>query len=433
MDNVTEKIKLYLTEHNLLNKKIIVAFSGGYDSMCLLDVVNKLGLKPLAIHLNHNWRGEESLADEKLCENFCNDNNIEFYSETLSDDIDKTETAARNARYNFFKRTAKKFNSECVLTAHNADDNAETVLYRIIKGTGTYGLEGIKEQRNIFYRPMLDIYRKDIEQYCRMNNLSPCYDSSNNNTKYKRNLIRHEILPVLENINKDVKQALNSLSKIAADENSMLESILPDLCTLNPVSFLQYNAAMQKRIIHKFLRSTDIDYDKEKIEMLLDFIEQNQTSKSGVTLSLTTNLWLFVNTQKICTIQKFENNFENVEIPDCGKYEIAHWHFTIEKCTLMPERFPSDNLNMAYVDLSGIDFPLTFRNRMDGDYIYPLGAAGKQKIKKYLNNRKIPQHEKDNLLFLCSGQEVLWAAGLGISDKIKVNKQPTHLLTLIKK
>ena len=88
---------------------------------------------------------------------------------------------------------------------------------------------------------------------------------------------------------------------------------------------------------------------------------------------------------------------------------------------------------MAYVDLNGIDFPLTFRNRMDGDYIYPLGAAGKQKIKKYLNNRKIPQHEKDNLLFLCSGQEVLWAAGLGISDKIKVTKQPTHLLMLIKK
>ena len=158
MDNITAKIKSYLAEHNLLNKKIIVAFSGGYDSMCLLDVLNKLGVKLAAAHLNHNWRGKESLADAKLCEKFCKDNNIEFYSETLSDDVEKTETAARKARYEFLERTAAKLKAQCVFTAHNADDNAETVLYRIIKGSGTYGLEGIKEHRGIFYRPMLDIY-----------------------------------------------------------------------------------------------------------------------------------------------------------------------------------------------------------------------------------------------------------------------------------
>ena len=433
MDNITAKIKSYLAEHNLLNKKIIVAFSGGYDSMCLLDVLNKLGVKLAAAHLNHNWRGKESLADEKLCEKFCKDNNIEFYSETLSDDVEKTETAARKARYEFLERTAAKLKAQCVFTAHNADDNAETVLYRIIKGSGTYGLEGIKEHRGIFYRPMLNIYREKIEEYCKLNNLSPCYDSSNDNTKYNRNLIRHKILPVMENINRDVKNALNSLSQIARDENTMLDELLPDLNNLRTGDFLQYNPPFQKRIIHKFLRQTGIDYDREKIELILEFITSNHSTKSGITMSLSTNLWLFVNASHICTIQKSSKSCTVTPIPCCGHYPIDDGIFSIEQFTMMPTKFPADELYMAYVDLSKIKFPLTFRHRQEGDYIYPFGAGGKQKIKKYLNNKKIPQYEKDNLVFLCSGQEVLWAAGLGISEKIKVENKPTHMLMLIKK
>lgn len=433
MDKITEKIKSYLTEHNLIDKKIIVAFSGGFDSMCLLDVLYKLGTNVAAAHLNHNWRGDESLADEKLCEKFCLEHNIEYYTETLSDDVEKTETAARKARYEFLERTAEKFNCKCVMTAHNADDNAETVLYRIIKGTGTYGLEGIKDIRGIFYRPLLEIYRHDIEEYCRQNDLHPCHDSSNDNTKYKRNLIRHEILPLMETINKDVKQALNSLSGIAKDENHILENLLPDLNNLSTDSFMKYNSALQSRIIHKFLRSNGIDYDKAKIDLLVDFITQNSASKSGITTSLTINSWLFVNNKKIYIVKNTESQFNSIEIPKCGQYDIAGKVFTIEKNNTLPEKFPSDAECIAYVDLSKIDFPLTLRNRMDGDFISPLGVDGKQKLKKYLNNKKIPKHKKDKLIFLCKGQEILWAAGLGISKNIMVTDKPSHILRLTEK
>lgn len=432
MNKIAETIEFYLKTHNLLNETVIVAFSGGYDSMCLLDVVNKLKVKTVAAHLNHNWRGQESLEDAKLCEKFCSAHNIEFYTETLSDDIEKTETAARAARYEFLQRTAQKYNSKCVLTAHNADDNAETVLYRVIKGTGTYGLEGIKEQRGIFYRPMLSIYRKDIEQYCKDNNLTPCYDSSNDNTKYKRNLIRHEILTVMKTINKDVKQAVNSLSQIAKEENKIIDELLPDIENLKTSAFLSYSKALQSRIVHKLLRLNNIDYDKEKIENITDFINLNSKSKSGVTTSLTTDLWLFVNNNKICIVTKNNQAEILTEINGCGEYTFAGKTFVMEECCAKPDIFPGDCEYTAYVDLRSVEFPLQLRTRKDGDFIQPFGINGSQKLKKYLNNKKIPKHEKNNLIFLCKGQEVLWAAGLGISDKIKVTNEPTHRLKIIK-
>ena len=128
----------------------IVAFSGGYDSMCLLDILYKLGYDIVAVHLNHNWRGEESQKEQENCKKFAQANNIKYYTETLPDYIEKTETSARKARYDFFQRCAKKFNSNVIFTAHNFDDNAETILYRITKGTGTIGLQGIAENRDIF-------------------------------------------------------------------------------------------------------------------------------------------------------------------------------------------------------------------------------------------------------------------------------------------
>lgn len=146
---IRDNVKNFIEKYNL-SGRFILAFSGGYDSMCLLDVLYKLKTDVVAVHLNHNWRGKESMDEAENCENFAKSRGILYYSETLPDDVQKTETAAREARYDFFKRCAEKFNSQIVFTAHNFDDNAETVLYRIIRGTGTAGLQGIAEKREIF-------------------------------------------------------------------------------------------------------------------------------------------------------------------------------------------------------------------------------------------------------------------------------------------
>ena len=420
---IVEKVTNFISKNNLTGT-FIVAFSGGYDSMCLLDILNKSGYDTVAVHLNHNWRGKESLEDENNCFEFCRQNNIKFYSETLDDKVEKNETAAREARYQFFKRCANKFNSNIVFTAHNFDDNAETILYRIIKGTGTIGLQGIAEQRGIFYRPLLKVTREEIENYCRLNNLKPNIDSSNYNTNYRRNFIRHKILPVLKEINPKVPEALNTLSDIAKDENLLIDNYLPS-------NILEASEIEQKRIIYRILNEYNIEYDKKKIDYIQKFIDENKKSKSGKKMSLTQDLWLFINNKKVEIIEKTEKNPQEIHITGTGKYNFEEYEFSIDKAEYTPSTLPDDHDFKAYIETDNINF--TLRHRKDGDIIIPLGSSGHQKLKKYLNEKKIPQHEKDRLLMLCNNNNVMWVAGVGLSNELKVVHRATHVLTLKKR
>ncbi len=278
----------FLKKYGLFDKKLLLAFSGGWDSMCLLDVLCSIGANVSAIHLNHNWRGEQSAAEALACGRFCAERKVEFYTETLGDEVAQTETAAREARYEFFERCAKKFGADAVLTAHNFDDNAETVLYRVIKGTGTRGLRGIEEKRGIYYRPLLNVTRAQIEQYCRENNLTPNNDSSNTDTKYKRNLIRAKILPLLMEINPDVTGAINSLSQVAAFDNQLIEEYLGSL--ENPLgNFHAFSPALKSRLIYKIFTERGIDYDRTRINIILDLSNCRYCDSSGLSAILVAN------------------------------------------------------------------------------------------------------------------------------------------------
>lgn len=406
------KVVAFLKKHSI-SKTVLVAFSGGYDSMCLLNVLLELNLHPIAIHLNHNWRGEESRQEEENCRKFCHTQGIEFYSETLPAGVKATETEAREARYDFFERCARKFNSKAVLTAHNADDNAETILYRIAKGTGIEGLKGISPVRGIYYRPLLTTYRTEIEEYCKKHNLTPNSDSSNENTKYKRNLIRKNILPELEKINPEAKSALNTLSENARNDAELVNEYLTSLQDkFNTKIFIKYSGALQNRIVYNLLCENNFEYDKKHVEDIVKFINENACSKNGKTRSITGETLLFASEKEIRLIK-----------------ERPVYSIRIEECTEKPEKFPPDSEGIAYVDLSGIKH-FTIRHRQDGDTIHPLGAAGSQKLKKYLNYKGIPKDKRDDMLFLCQDKEVLWAPLCGISEKIKVNGNPTHILRL---
>lgn len=429
---IIDTVRLFLEKYDLLRPKnnIIVAFSGGYDSMCLLDILKKLSKKYdfnlIAVHLNHNWRGEESDNEELNCKNFCRD--IQFYSERLSIDIPHTETIAREERYKFFERCAKKFNSSAILTAHNANDNAETVFYRILKGTGIYGLEGISENRGIYYRPLLNVYRDEIENYCKINNLSPNSDSSNFDTKYFRNKIRHKIFPQLKQQDKNIEKHLNQLSKSAKIANEIIQTQIKNLEKYSTEEFCNLSEEFQHIIIHKFFRDNNLDYDKKRINNLCDFINATSKSKSGKTRSLTTNCKLFVNDKIIKKI--YDDCCEDfyVEIKNVGEYKVLNYVFSIQEIKEPVETFKKDDEFTEFITISDINFVL--RPRKDGDIIKPLGLCGSQKLKKYLNGKKIPNHEKDKLILLCDLNEVLWVAGIGLSDKIKTVDKPTHVIKL---
>jgi tRNA(Ile)-lysidine synthase len=435
MNKIGRKIKSFLEKYDLDKSGLVylVAFSGGYDSMCLLDNLKDITKnKIVAIHLNHKWRGEESDLEEENCKNFCLKIGVDFYSENISSKIAKTETAARDARYEFFRTCAKKFGSKVVFTAHNKNDNAETLIYRISMGTGVVGLQGIGEKRDIFYRPLLSISREEVENYCKINRLAPNFDSSNLDVNYKRNHIRANILPQLVKINSDVIDKMSSLSKIAKEENEIVEEYLnfiyEKICENGKIKtnkYLKLSLALQKRIIYNMFLENNLDYDRKKITRIWKFLKENSTQKSGITCSLTDNLWIFVNSDFIQIISGDKKIIQPLSVTKEGKYETKDYIFEIEKFTKRVKKFPKDSEGIAYVNLnSPINFDI--RTRKDGDIIFPLGADGKQKLKKYMNSKKIPNHQKDNIMLMARDNEIFWAIGIGISDRIKVDDLPTH-------
>ena len=450
MEDLVTRVADFMNKYNLQDKTIVVGFSGGYDSMCLLDIMSKIkelpGFEDLivaAAHFNHNWRGEESLREQEICRIFAASKGFEFYVKEAPKGLKKTENEARIARYEFFEEAYEEFDADAVFTAHNKDDNAETVLYRIIKGTGIVGLKGISEKRGYFYRPLLKTKRAEIVDYCNENNLTPNNDSSNSNTIYNRNYLRLNVIPSLEKINVNVKDAVNTLSEIAKSDNDIIEEylnpiksrVLKELGKINASEYRELSKPVKMRILHEFIQSLDLDYDYRKVCEIYDFIEENIRQRNGSTKSLATAQWLYADEKTIEVIpakkdlHKEVNKMLELEIKEEGKYSYADKVFEIKK---FEDKdlfvFPASTSSFAYVDLTDIKYPLTIRTRRDGDVISPFGMTGTMKLKKFLNSKGVPRHSRDNLVLLCSEDEVLWVVGVGLSNKISVKDKPTHVL-----
>ena len=436
------RIEKFLKSYNLIaeNSVLAVGFSGGYDSMALLDILNKLSkthnFKLLALHLNHNWRGEESENEAQNCAQFCAEKDIEFYTETLDANEKHTETRARELRYEFFNHAIEKFGITALFTAHTKSDTAETLVYRMIKGTGIKGLQGISPKLGKIYRPLLDISRAEIEEYCKIQGLSPNFDSSNNNNDYARNFIRNEVLPKFKQINSNYEEALNSLSILAFEEEQIIKEYIKSLNLYEndkilSQKFKNLSAQMQKRIVYEIYVKYDFEYTQERILNTLKFINENITSKSGKKCSIDATHWLFVSEKYIEVLTNQIKNEEVLKITTEGSYEFGDYEFSIEKYTEKIKNYPKDSDLKAYIELkSPIDFEL--RTRRDGDRITPLGSKGEMKLKKYLISKNIPQHEKDKIILLCKEGKILWVSGYGLSEDLKVVNNCTHVLTLKK-
>lgn len=439
----------FLKEYNLQDKTIVLGFSGGFDSMCLLNILSKLREKPefydlniIAAHFNHNWRGEEALREQEVCRLFAASRGCEFYTKTAPVGLKKTENEARIARYEFFEEALENYDADAVFTAHNKDDNAETVLYRTIKGTGLIGLKGISKKRNNFYRPLLTTTRAEIIEYCDANNLTPNFDSSNNDTKYKRNYLRLNVIPILEKINPCVKDSLNSLAEVASSEDAIIQEYLSQLKgkvydndeRINSVEFKKLSTPVKMRFIHEYIQIFNLDYDFKRIKEIYKFIEENIDKRNGSTISLSSGLWLYVDEKYIETIPHRKNSQDKeicIEIIQEGEYKIGEKNLTIKKYVDKDVfSFPESTASFIYVDLSKIKFPLTIRNRKDGDVINPFGMTGTMKLKKYLNSKGVSRYNRDDLLLLTNNDEILWVVGVGISNKVGVNKIPTHVIEI---
>jgi tRNA(Ile)-lysidine synthase len=238
-----EKLFKIITEYNLIEKgdNIVIGVSGGPDSMALLNLLinlkkeNKIDAKLIVAHINHGIR-EEAEEETKFVEEFCKNNNIPCYikrekvEELAKEQKVGTEEAGRKLRYSFFEEVAEKENANKIATAHNANDNAETVLMNLMRGSGTSGLKGIEIIRDGKYiRPILKFTRKEIEEYCELNKLNPKIDRTNFENIYTRNKIRNELIPLIEKeFNPNIVNSLNRLSELINEEDEYIEKVVEE-------------------------------------------------------------------------------------------------------------------------------------------------------------------------------------------------------------
>lgn len=269
--NLLEKIKSIIKKYDLINEedKVLIGVSGGPDSITLLNTLYKLGYNICTAHINHGIR-ENADNDEKFVREFCEERNIPCFVKKvklkeLESDM-TLEELGRKIRYDFFDEIMKQENCTKIATAHNANDNAETVLMNIIRGSGMSGLKGIEISRGNIIRPLLEVTRREIEEYCEKENLNPCHDESNDEAIYTRNKVRLELIPYIENnINSNVVNNINRMSEIISDEEEYInnqvdisyeECLIAEeegrvVCSLK--RFNELETTIQKRLIIRFI------------------------------------------------------------------------------------------------------------------------------------------------------------------------------------
>lgn len=295
------KIKKTIEKYNLINEddKILVGVSGGPDSMTLLIILHSLGYNLCVAHINHGLR-ENAALDEEYVVNYCKDNNIPCFVKhiQLKEALNgmTIEEAGRKARYDFFEEICIKEACTKIATAHNSNDNAETVIMNMIRGSGLTGLKGIEPRRGKIIRPLIEISRKDIEVFCEEKNINPRHDESNDETEYTRNKVRLELIPYIEkNINSNAINNINRMSRIILEEERFISSMVEDaykkvivkenvgenlVCNLK--NFNKLDIVIRKRLVLKLIikvLGNAKDIEKVHVDDIIKLCENNVGGK----------------------------------------------------------------------------------------------------------------------------------------------------------
>jgi tRNA(Ile)-lysidine synthase len=455
-----ESVLKTIKKHTMFNKgdKVIVAVSGGPDSICLLHVLyslkKQLNIELCAAHVNHCLRGDESDKDEIYVKKFCENLNIEFRSKSV--DINKIvetqniscESAGRNARYDFFNSLKEELNAQKIAIAHNSNDQAETVLMRIMRGTGLEGLVGIKPVRdNIFVRPLINSTRQEIEEYCFRENIKPRIDKTNLETIYSRNKVRLQLIPYIqENFNKDIIKVLNRLSNTIKIDNEYLEKvgkekfkrycdIQREKVIISKEAFFE-NDAIITRIIRKALCTITGNLNNFEKVHIYDIINI-QSKCTGKNIDLPNHITVNNRYGDIHISKKIEktkkNDNDNEEyfihkgINDISKYKLQ---VTIRSVNEKEKIDFRNNKLIKYFDFDKLGNKITIRHRKEGDRFVPLGMSGSKKLKDFFMDEKICKEYRDQIPIICFDNEIGWIVGYRVSELFKVDENTKNILEI---
>jgi len=460
-----QRVVNFIQEHNLFSAgdKLVVAVSGGADSVCLLHILaqwqRELGVELHVAHLNHQLRGAESDSDASYVSDLAHKlgvpatierRDVAAYRDQKGGSL---EEAAREVRYSFLAEVTRGIGTSKVVVGHARDDHIETVMMHLLRGVGTAGLRGLQPRSVLQYsenggqlevvRPLLEVTRQETLDYCQRYNLAPRSDSSNVSFSFLRNRIRLELLPMLRSYNPGVDKALLRLADIAGDDISFIEeqaSLLwkelareeGDVIYLDISKMVTSPRAMQRQIFRravKQLRGNLKDVEADHIEAMMDFLSKSAGKKmclpDGLTLSTEYGRLVLASPQaSICPLPPLKG-ISNINIP--GETDLPGWRV---RADIIQEVVGDDNGLVASFDLDKVGKELTVRRRRPGDRFQPLGMGQTKKLQDFMVDSRIPRSWRDRVPLICSPKQILWVVGWRIDDRVKVTENTKEILRL---
>ena len=447
------------------SETLIVGVSGGPDSLCLLDLLHREGFSLVVAHLDHGLR-PESAAETRRVGLIAGALGVPFVSDVriASDFPGKSiEEAARIARYEFLFQQAVELGAQAVVVGHNADDQAETVLMHLLRGSGLGGLKGMRpislpnpwSETIPLVRPLLRTWRSEIEDYCQQRGLDPFQDSSNADTKFIRNRLRHELNPLLDDYDPRVAKRLWHMAEVLTEDNAVLEDAVDaarNLCLHSVdsghISFdarvLRYQPlAIQRRLIRwavTQLRSDIRDLDFAAVERALQPLTSQEPKQYDLALGLRTFL-----ENDLLYIADWTADLPNsswpqldteiqLEIP--GEVELANdWRLKARLVddvkAAWEQMLENTDPLRAWIDLGDHEPTLNIRPRRPGDRFQPFGMGGKtSKISDFMINHKIPARARHSWPLVCVGDEFAWVAGFRIGHIFSISPKTKRAIFL---
>jgi tRNA(Ile)-lysidine synthase len=438
-----------------LGSKILVAVSGGVDSVVLLDLLANLNKEKkfflLICHFNHKLRAFSADIDEKFVKDLAKNYGIKFYTDSsnVKDFAEKNsqsiEQAARTLRYTFFERLAKSMDIPYIALAHNADDSAETFIINLMRGTGLTGLSGIPEQRTVskksqIIRPLLKFKKVDLLNYAKQRNLKWHEDETNSLLLYTRNKIRLDLIPKLQNeFNESIIETINRTSSLIRSADAFIKDHLDiymkfvkwdkksELLTIRISLLKTCDEYIQGEIIQKSLEEHfhSRNLSLKVIERIINLTDQS----IGSIVEINKKISVLRDRLNLVFYSRKEETETYLEIEKTGEHKIHNFTLKMTEVNKRDIKFSNDK-NIEFIDIDLLPVKLVLRNWNPGDNFIPLGMDGSVKISDFLVNNKISLLDKKNIILLSTKTEIIWVCGLRINDKYKVNQMTTRYLKL---
>jgi tRNA(Ile)-lysidine synthase len=437
---MVEQFLKYIHSEKLFHssQRILLAVSGGADSMLMLHLFTNAGFSVAVAHCNFCLRGSESDGDEKFVSEYCDKHNLAFYVKHFSthdyarEKGISIEMAARDLRYSWFDGILSKHGLNLLATAHHQDDVIETFLINLSRGSGIKGLSGIQPKSGRIIRPMLFTSRTEILEYCTRLKIDFRTDSSNIDTIYKRNLIRQQILPLLEQVNpafrRNALKTIGSLHETGQLFQQRMSEIRAYVYSEDDMGVMIH---IEKLLAYSPLRTILFELIREfgfQIEQVDDIID-SLTKESG--RQFFSDNYRLVKDREYLLISPYQLKQEKLIYidEDCQKIS-SPVNLSFEKIERTADFRFSTHPHLVDLDLDKLIFPLLLRHWQEGEYFQPLGMTGLKKLSDFFIDEKYSIPEKENAWILASGNQLVWLVGKRLDDRYKITSKTKRILQI---